>query len=91
MPQARQAKASGENLNYVTLAPVELLAELLVWYPKVRSLDVSSEISLSLVTIGIEFVLFVTWVLETETGADKSMWKISRLHDNWDQQHHENM
>ena len=41
-PQARQARASGENLNYVTLAPLakeakcwnfELLAESLVWYP----------------------------------------------------------
>ena len=34
-PQARQARASGENLKYVTLAPqarpnFELLAELLV-------------------------------------------------------------
>ena len=32
-PQTRQARASGENLNYVTLAPqgnFDLLAELLV-------------------------------------------------------------
>ena len=42
VPQARQAKASGENFNYVTLAPqarqvrclnFELLAESLVWHP----------------------------------------------------------
>ena len=41
------SKASGKNLNYVTLAPqtrqagprdFELFAKLLVWHPKVRSL-----------------------------------------------------
>ena len=37
--QARQAKASGENLNYVTLAPLtrpsgELLVESLLLHPK---------------------------------------------------------
>ena len=35
-PLARQAKVSGENLNYVTLAPqanFELLTQLLVRYP----------------------------------------------------------
>ena len=44
-PQARHARVSGENLNYVTLAPqarknkakwwnFELLAESLVWHPR---------------------------------------------------------
>ena len=47
--QVRQARASGENLNYMTLAPqarqarpsgenFELLVEFLVLYPIVRSL-----------------------------------------------------
>ena len=40
VPQERQARASGENLNYATLAPqARPLTELLVLYPVVRSLS----------------------------------------------------
>ena len=36
VPQERQARASGENLNYATLAPqASLLGESLVLYPVV--------------------------------------------------------
>ena len=46
-PQARQARASCENLNYMTLSATskakcwnfELLAVVLFWYPNVRSLS----------------------------------------------------
>ena len=62
-PQAMEARASGENLNYVTLALQarwwwhgELLAESLVWYPELKSLRISESDQAYFITAEREFI-----------------------------------